>query len=257
MTHGIGKRAQEGLPFRPHHVHGLHAGTGWVSEVTDETGQLVRVLRIGGAEQSATYTDERRFDLPFEYLSLFDLALEDAPDPARVAMIGGGCFSWPKHALVRWPGIRLTVVEPEAALVELARGEFFLDEAERRFATHPIDIRIATGQEFLDELDVTYDALLVDAFVGSRQDADLFGQAHVTRMRECVGARGMVAANVVSALSGRHAQPLDDVAHALGDVFAHVCALPLSPGRPMASDNVVVFASDRPLTIPGGLPLER
>ena len=257
MAHGMSDRIREGLSGLPHHVHGLYAGTGWVSETTDETGARLRVLRVGGAEQSATYLDERRFDLPFEYLSLFDLALQDAPEAPRVAMIGGGCFSWPKHALVRWPGIRLTVVEPEPALVELARSEFFLDEAERRFATHPIDVRTMTGQDFLASCDVTFDALLVDAFVGSQADGGLFAPQHVRRMRACLGDKSILAANVVSALSGRRAQALDDVAHALGDVFDHVCALPMNMARPRAVDNVVVFASRLPLAIPGSLPLER
>ena len=257
MSRALSRLATGGIKALPQRVPGLSTGTGWVLTTHDETGARLRVLRVNGADQSATYLDERRFELPFEYLSLFDLALAHSHHSPRVALIGGGCFSWPKHALATWPGIRITVVEPEQALVDLARDTFFLAEAEERFASHPLDIRICTGEDFLESCTDTYDALLVDAFSGHEVASPLFSDANLERMSACLRGGGVVAANVVSALSGRHADPLDNVAHGFGRIFDNVCALPLGIARPKVPDNVVVFASDADLKIPGSLPLSR
>ena len=85
-----------------------------VKTVRDFEGEPVRVMQTGGVYQSATYVGERRFEPVFTYYRSFDVAFEYCPQDARVLMIGGGGYAWPKHVLhwTLWISILLLLPSP-------------------------------------------------------------------------------------------------------------------------------------------------
>lgn len=128
-------------------------------------GDAIRVLNVGGAYQTATYLDERRFDLVFPYYRAFDLAFSLDPPARRVLAIGAGGCAWPKHAVATHPDVRVDAVEIDPAIVEVARELFFVDELE---ATGRLRLIAADGRAFLESCEEKYDAIVVDAFAGVR-----------------------------------------------------------------------------------------
>ncbi|MDY4042161.1 MAG: fused MFS/spermidine synthase [Collinsella sp.] len=137
-----------------------HHGLARVHVVRGEDGEPVRVLSQGGVYQSASYLGERRFEPVFSYYRGFDALFASDPSPAApprsILMIGGGGFSYPKHLLTTAAGIRLDVVELDAAVVRAARRWFFLDDLERRLADpatangNALRIIVGDGRDLLE-----------------------------------------------------------------------------------------------------------
>lgn len=168
-------------------------GWAFVRTLRGPAGERVRVLSQGGVYQSASYVGARRSEPVFAYIEAFDavFAAEGALCAAtghgveRVLALGGGGFSWPKHALTSHLGFSMDVVETDPVVVAAARRWFFLDELERRVGgrLHVIE---TDGRAFLEEraariagleADMTltagakpdalrYDAIVNDNFIG-------------------------------------------------------------------------------------------
>ena len=62
---------------------------------------------------------------------------------------------------------------------------------------------------------------------------------------------GIYLANVVSALAGQAAGPIDDLSEVLGTQFACVSVVPCEPESPVVPSNNVVIASDIDRPYPG------
>lgn len=58
------------------YIYRTKFGLAQILQATAPDGSPVRVLKLGGVFQSATYTDERRFEPVFEYYRAFDTVLE-------------------------------------------------------------------------------------------------------------------------------------------------------------------------------------
>lgn len=107
-------------------------GEAGVFNVETSDGTPLRMLSIGDGFQSATFVGERRFEPPFAYCRALDQLLFDAaPHAKRILLLGGGAFSYPKHALTTHPSATMDVVEIDPAVVEIARKHFYLEELER------------------------------------------------------------------------------------------------------------------------------
>lgn len=113
-------------------------GIARVHMIDAEGGEPVRVLSWGGVYQSATYLGERRFEPVFEYYRGFNAMFGAEPalgrPIARVLMLGGGGFAYPKHLLTAHENIQLDVVESEGGIIRAARRWFYLDDLEERLA---------------------------------------------------------------------------------------------------------------------------
>ena len=112
----------------------------------------------GGVYQSATYLGRRRFEPVFEYIRAFD-AMFEAEDSMRgivghgierVLMLGGGGYSYPKHALATHRLLAMDVVELDASVTLLARRWFYLDELER-MAGDRLSLITADARSYMGE----------------------------------------------------------------------------------------------------------
>ena len=120
---------------RDFHFAGKTAhGRAQVYNVKDASGMPVRVLRVGGVYQSATYLDENtKYLLPFAYYRAFDVVFQEGVAHDRLLMLGGGGCAFPKHVLAEDSTTCIDVIEPDAAMTKIAREYFFLDDAISQF----------------------------------------------------------------------------------------------------------------------------
>lgn len=270
---------------QPHVVRLAH-GHALVYNRPGADGAPIRVLRTGGVFQSATYLDERRFEPVFAYYRAFDamFALEGAMRArsghgiGRALMLGGGGFSWPKHALTAHDDLTVDVVELDPAVIDAARRWFFVDELARRVGAADGPAVAASlpgaGSARLGIICGDARAHLAKAAAGAahaasapRYDAivnDLFtGEEPVLAMLTVEAARlvaanlapgGLYLMNVVSRDDGADLALLRDQIATLAEVFRWVAVVPAYDEAYGGEDNYLLVASDAPYDLPDAIP---
>ena len=227
-----------------HVVRGSRYGFGVVATMpanpADGLDDDLRVLIVGGAVQSATWLGERRMEAPFAYLKAFDLVFDEPSPATNVAMLGGGAFAWPKHALTRHPGLEMDVAEADATVVDAARRWFFLDELESLVGER-LCIRTCDARELL-EAGGTYDAIVNDLFAADAPDEALMTGDGIALVRRCLVPGGRYVVNVVC--EETDVSPLERTCDLLRCFFAHVWVLPATDEPLSDDDNYVVVATD-------------
>lgn len=256
------------------HLYRTMFGLAQVIDLDEHVGSPLRVLKLGGVYQSATYIDERRFEPVFAYYRAFDTVLQypntllarngsaDATTahraPQRVLVLGGGGYAWPKHVLATHPDARLDVVEIDPAITRIAREHFFLDEAIERFdpAHERLNLICADGRALLDDIaegldrsygaqpHAHYDAIVNDAFSGSEPVHSLATVEAAQAAKACLAPDGLYAANVVSDFDRSNVAFLRDLAAALLEAFDHVHVIPCPDEDYGGEDNYLVIATD-------------
>jgi len=226
------------------------AGTTHVYEVVYDDGKLVRVMNVKGTYQSATYLDDECYELVFGYHRAYNAMFASEPPATpirRVAMLGGGGFSYPKHLVATHPDISVDVVEIDPMVVAIAERWFYLDRLAAEFEVEETDrlsIYIDDARAFLDEGDSTYDAIVNDCFSARVPVMSLATVEAARAIHRRLNPGGMYLSNVISALRGPDAKLLHRVMATLQGEFAHVHVLPGSEGLPRLVDNYVVIATD-------------
>ncbi len=176
-------------------------GTAEVFTMQDPEGAEVRVLYVGGAFQSASYLGPRRFEPVFAYYRAFDHMFDVGLPIARVAMIGGGGFSYPKHLLTSTKDVAIDVVELDGAIVDIARRHFFVDELEASFGPQGsgrLGIYVQDGLEFMREsLDGAYDVVINDSFDGANPTVGLLTSTALAQAKRILCPDGLFMLNAV------------------------------------------------------------
>lgn len=231
---------------------------GWavVRTVRDACGNRMRVLKVGGAYQSATFFDDRRFDLPFEYMRAFD-RLFDAERSGfkvrRVLAIGGGGCSYPKHLAAARPDVKVDVVERDGRIARIARKRFFVEELEK---AGRLSMLVDDGVRFLQSAGPCYDAIVVDAFDGRVFDGRFQDPDTLVAAKARLEPGGMYVLNVVCGEGADGAAYLQHVMQALAGTFAHVSAVFATDEALSDRDNFVVIATDGDYAFEGAFSLD-
>lgn len=219
-------------------------GRAQVYDVDDADGTL-RVLDIAGTWQSGTYLDERWADLAFWYHRLFDRAFQAPLDIRRALMLGGGALSYPKHVVVKTSAV-VDVVEIDPQVIDLAKEWFLLDRLDEDQRAR-LNVYCCGAMPFLREAVARkdrYDLIVNDLFAAETPTAELMAAEGLGLVRDLLSPEGIYVANVVSALKGRKARPLQQVKGALASVFSQVEVVALGSDAPRTPDNNVVFATN-------------
>ncbi|MGL5173681.1 MAG: spermidine synthase [Olsenella sp.] len=231
-------------------------GPALILDLVGEDGEKVRMLVVNGTIESATYLDDLRYDLVFDYLRAFDVMYEAGRPVSHALMLGGGGYSYPKHIVSHHPETSIDVVEVDPAMTRIARKHFFLGDLEREYdctATGRLRTYCDDGRAFLegDAGRPRYDAILNDSFSGNDPAASLMTVEAARAMRDRLAEGGLYLMNVVTSPEGTGALLLQAVERTLGEVFSHVHVIPCDPESPSASDNVIVVATDATCDLPG------
>lgn len=225
----------------------------------DEQGTPVRLLFVGRSVQSATYLGERRYDLPLEYYRAFDRVVRAAglaERPARLLVLGGGGYAYPKHAVATMPAAMLDVVELDPAVTDFARRHFYLADLESDFDTARTDrLRIITADAlgYLRSVpaEKCYDAVVMDAFEAGAPAEGLSGDDAIAAARDCLVPGGVLLGNVVCP-EGDPSAALE-LADRMASRFARAWVVPCTDESFSDDDNYVVVASDRGFDVPGAV----
>lgn len=245
------------------------AGIAIIRDLTNERGEIMRVLQVGGVYQSATYLGERWHEPVVEYYRAFDRAFEaehdgmEGYDPfmiRRVLMIGGGGCSYPKHLLMTRPDVALDVVEADARVIGIARRFFFVDRLEEELSCREgnggrFSLMAMDGETFLRANAVPYDLIINDAFEGARPDGFLSSSEGAMLVEENLTDQGLYIINVVVGDDPADHGRLHRVIEDLGTVFRSVSLLDASDEALSDKDNYLVVATNGLHGIEGSVPL--
>lgn len=215
--------------------------------IETDGGVPLRVLYVDGGFQSATFLGENRFLAPFAYCRAFDVMFQREPSPKRILLLGGGAFSYPKHALTQRQGVSMDVVEIDPAVIEIARKHFFLDELEQRCGNR-LRSFAADGAAFLkDALPASYDAIVNDCFAGTVQDAPLLSPENLMLSKSVLVSGGQYLLNAVFDEEDEAAEQIaaEQVQQALEDAFKFVCHRAVEDEDYAGCINHVYVASDQ------------
>lgn len=234
-------------------------------------GQPVRVMRLGGVYQSATYLGFQSCEPVFKYIKAFDVVFdaEEAVRKAtrhgmeRVLALGGGGFSWPKHAILDHDCLHVDVVEIDPAIIQAARRWFYLDMIER-YAGRRLRVHEGDGRAVLDKrarrLEAgepkaqRYDAIVNDTFSGGEPVRELATVEAAQAVHTCLNSGGVYATNVVA--RDGDASVLRDTVATLAQVFVHVHVIPAEEDAWASDDNYIVVATDGDTQFPGAVPFD-
>lgn len=188
---------------------------------------------------------------------------QERPWSGDALVIGGGGYSFPKWLVAHCPQARVTVVEIDPVISDIARRRFFLDDLIRDFGATPGDahatpsdtspgrLRLVCddGWAYLRGCGRHFDLIVNDAFGGRKPLGPLKTSEGARGVREHLSKHGIYLANVISALEGKRARPLEESLAACKGTFAHVYLIPERPEEPEREGDNVLIASQLRLSI--------
>jgi hypothetical protein len=169
--------------------------------------------------------------LEFDYLRWIRIVLQTA-HARRILHIGGGACALARALAAADPEGRQEVCEVDADVLALAREHLGL----RR--TAGLRVRQAEGRAYVAaQPDWSWDAIVIDAFVGARVPRGL-----ITR-EAFADARRVAPLTLVNVVDTRSPDDVPTVVAGLTDVYEYVWAL---GGR---TDNTIVIGTDKDLSV--------
>jgi len=199
-------------------------------ETSEEGG--VRYLHFGSRWIQGAMRIARPWALELEYTRDMMLALLLRPArrwPRSVLLIGLGAASLPKFLYRNLPRAALTVVEIDAAVVNVALQFFKLPDDPQRLA-----IEIADGHDFVAATDRRFDLILVDGYDAKCRVGMLDTLPFYCNCRARLTERGLLVTNFLNRHRGLAAS-----LKRMDDAFeARACALPAC-----SSGNIIALAA--------------
>jgi spermidine synthase/MFS family permease len=208
--------------------------------VVDAEGS--RYLRFDSSFQSGMYI-EQPFRTRFAYTDYLELGLAYNPNAKRVLVVGLGGASAPKRVWRDFGDVELTVVELDPEVVETAYKWFALPRDAR------IDVEVDDGRRFLQRHDERYDVIMLDAFYSDGVPFHLTTLEFVELVRDRLTPGGVVAVNVIGALTGDSSRITRAFWKTYAAVFPTVVLHPVYEGAfdraPDDIRNIVLVATER------------
>jgi len=211
------------------------------NSVDPDSGRPIRIMTTCFKRlQSACFTDipDPSQQLVLDYTRFFALIERFVPSARNALLLGGGGYSLPTYAMAKFPALRLTVVELDPGVTDLARRFFGLRDDPR------LSIQHADARTFLNQNAQTFDAVFVDVFTAHY--AAPFHLATVetaSRIHDALATNGVCMVNVISALQGEKSKFLWAAYATLAAVFPQVQLYALrSTAAPDVVQNIVLVA---------------
>jgi spermidine synthase len=193
--------------------------------VSEERG--VRYLHFGTHWIQGAMRISRPDTLVLDYTRAMMAVLLLQPRPASALVIGLGAGSVAKFLHRHFPDMRITVVEINPKVIDVAREYFCLPEDSAHFS-----IEVADGFEFVQTSRRRFDLLLVDGFDHNARAGALESLPFYLACSERLSQRGAMAVNLLANSRGYKAT-IKRIEVAFSEQ-----TLPLSPCK---DGNVIVF----------------
>jgi spermidine synthase len=215
-----------------------------LSVVEDST---TRFLRFDNSLQSAMWRGAP-FRTRFRYTDLFHLGLAYDPGARDVLFIGLGGGSSEKRMLRDFPQLRLTAVELDPVVVDVAYRYFHLPRDPR------LDVVVGDGRRYLSADERRWDVIVVDAFFADAIPFHLVTHEFLELARSRLAPGGVIVTNVIGALEGQGSKLFRSVYRTYRSVFPTVVVHPtiLRGDQGDATfRNLILVASEKPFPAAG------
>lgn len=201
-----------------------------------------RLLKFDNSIQGGIYVD-RPYDSCFPYADFFHLGLCLKEDISDVLVIGLGAGLVPKRFARDYAGVRVEVAEIDEEVCRAARKYFSFPGDDQ------VPVHIRDGRMFLRDSSSKYDIIVVDAYYADSIPFHLATIEFYRLVKEHLKPGGLVAYNIIGALSGPQARLFRSMYRTLKGVFPHTYVFPVnySEDTEGAYRNIVVFG-----VLPGG-----
>ena len=207
-------------------------------------GIAARLYEVDGVRESATYFDENKYELVFDYTKSLCRLMDMNPSAERFLMFGGAGFQFPKYLISHYPNKKIDVVEINPLAVDIARKYFFLNDLEKDFGAESsgrLRIFIGDGMDFLTSYSEKYDCIINDAYHSNIPDEGLTSPKGIALIRGHLNENGLYGFNLITSVKGVDSMPLfltdRNLKYHFDDVVYHRC----SPDVTLESIQNVLF----------------
>ncbi len=200
-------------------------------------GDEARLYEVDGVRESATFFDDKKYDMVFDYIKGFSHITNEAPDAGNMLMFGGAGFQYPKHVISHYSDIRMDVIEVNPLAVDIARRFFYLNDLEKDFKAESsgrLRIFIEDGMDYLRESSEKYDIIINDAYHSDIPDQGLASVRGLRLIMEHMEENGVYGFNLITSIEGENSMPLKMNNSMLNSIFTSVKCFRCTPG---AQDN--------------------
>jgi spermidine synthase len=215
--------------------------------VDDDTS---RYLRFDSSFQSGMYLDDP-YRTRFLYSDYLHLGLAYNPSATKILVIGLGGGSTQKRLWRDFRDAEITTVELDPEVVETAHTWFELPRDRR------LPIEVDDGRRFLQRTDERFDVIMVDAFYADGVPFHLTTLEFMQLVRDRLEPGGVVATNVIGAITGSSSQITRALWKTYAAVFPTVALHPVYEGptdrRPDDIRNIILVATERAAPSPSRL----
>jgi len=202
----------------------------------------VRYLKLDNYWQSAIDLD-RPDRTVFAYSDYMHLPLIFVPRLRRVALIGLGGGTVPRHYVQDYPSVQMDVAEIDPAVVETARRWFTLPEEQR------LRVSAGDGRLFLLRASERYDVILLDAYLIDTIPFHLATAEFFRLAAARLAPGGVLASNVIGALEGEDSRLFRAIYKTFRAVFTTVYVFPVGHGAFSSTEllrNIIIVGSMEP-----------
>jgi len=207
---------------------------------------IISLMSGPNLSQSARFANGSD-ELVFDYTKFFRLVDYFAPANNRALMIGGGAYSVPRDYLMHNAMATIDVAEIDPLYTSIAQQYFNL-ENDPRLKIHHEDARL-----FLDNKNLSYDAIFVDAFNGSGSvPFHLATKEAIEKIYINLNDKGVVIVNLIGALEGPNSDFIKSEYATYNKIFDQVKIYALGNGKSKVQNIMLVALknNDWPANLP-------
>jgi spermidine synthase len=158
--------------------------------------------------------------------------------------LGGGAFTMPEALADAFPDAQVDVVEIDAAVIEVGRKYFRLDEYPR------VNAVADDARRFLRLAPNRYDLIFGDAYHGARcVPSHLVTREFFELVKDRLNPDGVYVMNIAGAPEGDGAVLFRCAAKTLSEVFEHQAVFCTNPDEPERVQNVFIVAASHDLAL--------
>ncbi len=158
-------------------------------DVSEEKG--VRSLHLGSATVQSSMKVSAPTELVLEYTRCMMGFLLFCPEPDAILMIGLGGGSTAKWAHHHLPGTRVTVIEINPQVIQIARSLFFVPEDDAH-----LEVRLDDGAEYIAGREAIADVIQVDGYDGVAVVEQLNSESFYQHCFDALTANGVLVVNL-------------------------------------------------------------
>lgn len=224
---------------------------GKVCIYNNENGdESYRTLLVDKGHESATFISEDKcYDLVYEYTKYYDLMFESSKDIKNTLMIGGAGYSYPKYYISNYLDKSIDVVEIDEDITKIAKKYFYLDKLIEDYDlnnTNRLGLIAEDGRTYLNKNTKKYDAILNDAFAGESPAETLTTVEAAQKVHASLTENGLYLSNVISSIDGENSKFIKAEVNTLKQVFKNVYVVPCrdSNNYELIQNNMVIATDD-------------